>query len=211
MSTPTLARRERHALCDTAVTVDPGAPTLCEDWTAIELLAHLFVREHRPLAAAGTFVPALSRLTDAAMARAVRTGYPALVEKVREPGLTPFALRPVEVLANTLEYVVHHEDLRRGTPGWEPRDLPAADLDEIWGALGRMGKMLVRAAGAPVTVVRSDTGERSVLKAGDDPVVLTGPVLEVLLFVFGRRAVRDVVLDGPPAAVAAYRDAEPGF
>jgi hypothetical protein len=33
---------------------------------------------------------------------------------------------------NLLEYVVHHEDLRRGPGRFRPRDPPAAELDEIW-------------------------------------------------------------------------------
>lgn len=209
VSTPTLARRERRALCDDALALGAGAPTLCGDWTATELLAHLFVREHRPVAMAGG-VPGLARLADAAMARAVRTPYDELVEKVREPGLSPFALRPLEVVANTLEYVVHHEDLLRAQPGWEPRSLPVTDLDEIWSQLGLMGRLLVRPAGVPVTVRRTDTGAEKVLRGGPDPVVLSGPVLEVVLFVFGRHEVRDLTFDGPPAAVEALRGADLG-
>ena len=32
---------------------------------------------------------------------------------------------------NLVEYVVHHEDLRRGAGPVPPRDLPSAELDEI--------------------------------------------------------------------------------
>ena len=32
--------------------------------------------------------------------------------------------RPWTVLVNTVEYFVHHEDLRRAQPGWTPRELP---------------------------------------------------------------------------------------
>ena len=48
MSSPSLARRERHALCDLALTLGPDAPTLCGDWTVAELVAHLLVRETQP-------------------------------------------------------------------------------------------------------------------------------------------------------------------
>ena len=53
----TLARRERHDLCDLALELGPDEPTLCGEWTTRELLAHLFVREHRPVSAAGILVP----------------------------------------------------------------------------------------------------------------------------------------------------------
>src|SRR5688572_14800970 len=96
----TLARRERHDLCDLALELGPDAPTLCGDWDARGLLAHLYVREHRPLAGLGITLPPLARLTDQAMERASSEEFARLIAKVREPGLTPFALRPVEVLAN---------------------------------------------------------------------------------------------------------------
>ena len=135
MST-SLARRERHDLCDLALELGEHAATLCGDWTARELLAHLWVREHRPQAMVGMFVPPLSFLTDAAMARAGRMRFEDLVAQVRHPRFTPLALGPVEALTGTLEHLVHHEDLRRGHPAWEPRVLDPEDLHEVWRAAG---------------------------------------------------------------------------
>ncbi|CAN5669286.1 TIGR03085 family metal-binding protein [soil metagenome] len=206
-----LARRERHELCDLAVLLGADAPTLCGDWTAKQLLAHLFVREHRPLSAAGLLVPGLGGITDRSMTRAERTDHGVLAETMREPGLSPFALKPVEVLANTLEYVVHHEDLRRAQPGWEPRSLSEGDLDTIWKAIGRMGRLLVRPAGVPVVIRRSDTGATSTLRGGEDPVTIDGPVVEVVLYLFGRSEVRDVSLEGPDEAVERVELADLGL
>lgn len=210
MGTP-LARRERHDLCDLALELGEQSATLCGDWTARDLLAHLWVREHRPQAAIGMFVPRLSFLTDAAMARADRMDFAELVGRVREPGLTPFALRPVEVLANTLEYVVHHEDLRRGHPAWEPRVLDADDLDEVWRSAGRMGRLLVRSAGVPLTIRRTDTGAETTLRGGGEPVVVAGPVVEVVLSLFGRSEVRDLDVTGPPDKVSGWTAADHSF
>ncbi len=207
----TLARRERHALCDLAVLLGTDAPTLCGDWTAHRLLAHLLVRERRPLGALGILVPALEGRTERAMSRAERTDHEALAARVREPGLTPFALKPVEVLANTLEYVVHHEDLRRAQPGWEPRDLSQGDLAAVWSAIGQMGRVLVRAAGVPVAIRRTDTGDSITLRRGSGPVTVSGPVLELVLFLFGRTEVRDLSFEGPPASVARLREASLGL
>jgi uncharacterized protein (TIGR03085 family) len=196
----TFARRERHDLCDLALELGPDEPTLCGEWTTRELLAHLFVREHRPL----------SGLTDAAMSRAAGRPYPDLVDAVRSPGLTPFALKPVEVVANTLEYLVHHEDVRRAQPGWEPRDLDPADLDAAWRAIRMAGKGLVRPAGVPVSIRRSDTDDRATLRGGEPSVTVTGPVVELVLFLYGRSAVRDLTFDGPSALVDRLRAASLG-
>lgn len=207
---PNLARRERHALCDLAVELGPAAPTLCGEWDARHLLAHLWVREHRPLAAAGIAAARLAGWTERSTQRAARRGLPRLAEQVRSPGLTPFALPPVEVVANTLEYLVHHEDLRRARPGWVPRSLRPGDLDLVWRLLGLAGRGLVRPAGVPVVVRRADTGERHTLRGGEPAVLVGGPVVEIALFLFGRRQLRDLEVDGPPDLVARIRDADLG-
>lgn len=208
---PTLARRERHDLCDLALELGADAPTLCGEWDARELLAHLFVREHRPLAGLGITLPPLSRLTDQAMERAGRGDYRQLVGKVREPGLTPFALRPVEVLANTLEYVVHHEDLRRGQTGWTPRVLDPDDLDVVWRSIKMAGRMLARPAGVPLSIRRSDTDQVATLRGGEPSVVVTGPVVELVMFLYGRDQWQDLTFEGRDELVAKVRGADLGM
>ena len=51
--------------------------------------------------------------------------FTALVERVRNgpPRWSPMALPPLDRALNTLEYFVHHEDIRRAAPGWVPREL----------------------------------------------------------------------------------------
>ena len=211
MSTPSFARRERHALCDLALDLGPDAPTLCGEWTAAELVAHLLVRETRPLGAAGIVVSALAGITERDMASFARRGLPAMVGALRDPGLTPFALPPVERLANTMEYFVHHEDLRRAQPGWEPRRLDQRDQSRIWTSLRPFGILLVRSAGVPVTLRRSDTGATATLRRGADPVVLTGLPSELALRLFGRARVHGLELEGPAGRVAAFRAADLSF
>lgn len=206
-----LARRERLALCDLARSLGPDAPTRCGDWDAADLVAHLLVREHDPLGSLGIAVGPLSGLADRAMRRVRARDFEASVRRLRSPGISPYALPPVEVLANTLEYLVHHEDLRRGQQDWTPRTLAPADLDLLWRLGTGAGRMLVRPAGVPVRVVRSDTGASATLRSGADPVVITAPVVEVVLVLFGRAAVQDVSYDGPPDAVAALRGADLGL
>ena len=125
-----------------------------------------------------------------------------MVATLRKPPLTPYSLPVVERFTQTLEYVVHHEDLRRGQPGWEPRELPAEDVEELWALVSRSGAYLGRNLDVPTRIARSDRpGTSARFSKGDDPVVVTGPVLELVLWAFGRSAVRDVTYDGPDDAV----------
>ena len=211
MSTLSLARRERQALCTFALAVGEDAPTLCGDWDAKDLVAHLLVRENSPIGAIGIAVPALAWLTDREMARVRRRDFAVLVERLRRPGLTPYALPPVERLFNTLEYFVHHEDLRRAQPDWEPRTLSLADESRIWRAIKVAGKGLVRPAGLPVTIRRSDTPDTSTLRGGEDPVVVTGLPSELAFGLFGRDQVRGLEFEGAPERVARLRKADLGI
>jgi uncharacterized protein (TIGR03085 family) len=202
-SSDSLARRERQALCDLALTLDAEAPTLCGDWDVSMLLAHLIVRERRPLSAAGIMIPQLARVTDRAMAREAAKGVPAMVRTLRKPPLTAYSLPVVERFTQTLEYFVHHEDIRRAQPGWAPRELPADDVEELWTLVSRSGAYLGRGLPVPVRLARSDRpGTSATFKRGSDPVVVTGPVGELVLWAYGRTAVQDLTFDGPPEGVA---------
>ena len=135
----TLARRERQALCDLASSLDDDSPTLCGEWDLPQLLAHLIVRERRPLSAGGIMIAALAGVTERAMVRESAKGVPAMVALLRKPPLTPYSLPVVERFTQTLEYFVHHEDIRRAQPDWAPRELTDEDTDELWSLLSRSG------------------------------------------------------------------------
>ena len=207
-----LVRRERHALCDTALELGPDAPTLCGDWTVKDLVAHLLVRENSMVGAAGITISRMSGFTERAMAKAARAPFPDMVKKLYDPGLTPYRLPGVERLTNLLEYFVHHEDLRRAQPAWVPRELPAADEDELWKLLPGSAKLATRKIGLPIVVRRSDRpGVEARVRKGDGPVVVTGRPSELVLFFFGRDQLRDVTFDGPPEAISRLRGADRGF
>jgi uncharacterized protein (TIGR03085 family) len=162
-------------------------------------------------AAGITFSP-MAGLTDRAMAKAALRPFADMVAKLHDPGLTPYRLPGVERLTNTLEYLVHHEDLRRAQPGWQPRELPAADEDELWKLLPGAAKLASRRVDVPVVVRRSDRpGAEATVRRGDDPVVVTGRPSELVLFFFGRDQLHDVRFDGPPEAVSLLREADRGF
>lgn len=203
------ARRERNALCDDALALGPDAPTLCEGWTVRDLVVHLLVRERRPWAAPGILVKRLAPLTARAEAGYAGRSSDELVARLRDPRPTLAALGLVDTALNTVELFVHHEDVRRAQPSWEPRALPADDERALWRALRLLGRGLVRPAGVPVVV--SDATTTATLRGGDAPVTVTGPVGELCLFLYGRSAHGELGFDGPPEKVAALRSASLGF
>ena len=205
-----LARLERQQLCDAALAAGPESPTLCGDWTVRDLLAHLLVRERSPLGAAGIQVASLAGRTDRAMEKASARDFPDLVEAVRK-ARTPLALPLVDDVVNTLEFFVHHEDIRRAQPDWEPRNLTRAEESALWTAIKVGGRGLVRPAGVPVTIRRADGGTTAVLRGGSDPVVVTGLPSEIVLFLFGRDQTRGLSLTGPDASIATLTSTNLGL
>ena len=125
--TESLAKRERRELCDLALALGPDAPTLCEGWDAHDLIAHLVVREQKPIASMGNVVDALSGAERSGRWPSSRpVGFEVLVEQYRTPALFLRAVPPIDEAMNGFELLVHHEDLRRGATEWEPRELDDA-------------------------------------------------------------------------------------
>ena len=114
-------------------------------------------------------------------------------------------------MANTLEYFVHHEDIRRAQAEWEPRDLDRRVQDALWKAIRVAGKGLVRSASVGVTLERTDTSERAALKEAPTAVVVRGLPAELVMFVYGRQDQARVELDGAPSDVAALTGADLGI
>lgn len=211
MSPTTLARAEREALCDLLLEVGPDAPTLCEGWTTFDLAAHLVVRERRPDSGPGLVVPFLAGWTERVRVGAKERGYPRLVELVRAgpPRYSPFSLPGADAAANTVEYFVHHEDVRRARPGWEPRALgPAAD-DELWRRATGGARLAFRKVGAGVVLRRPD-GAEHVARPGSPAVTITGAPGELALVSSGRQAHARVEVTGDPAACRALAEARLG-
>ena len=199
-SMTSFARAERARLCDLALETGPDAPTLCGDWTVRELVAHLVIRETSPLSA-GIVVPPLAGVTERATARAAEKSFEKQVSKVRRARNPMGAVRAIDSALNTSEYFVHHEDIRRAAPGWEPRTLTPDEQDALWRIVRVSGKGLIRPAGVPVVARRSDTGVTTTLKPGADPVTITGEPQELLLFIYGRRQTHGLEFDGPEDSV----------
>jgi uncharacterized protein (TIGR03085 family) len=110
-----LAVAEREALADLMLEVGPDAPTLCGGWTTRDLAAHLVIRSDRPDAAAGIVIPALAGWTAKVQEKAARRDWDDLVRTVRRgaPGWSLQSRPSLDGQSNTIEYFVHHEDVRR--------------------------------------------------------------------------------------------------
>ncbi len=206
----TLATDERAAICDEFLAAGPDRPTLCEGWDTRALLTHLLVRERQPWVVPGMIVPALSPIVDRATAGYASTPWSELVAQLRAgpPSWSPFRVGKVDEYANGAEFFIHHEDVRRGEPGWQPRPPDPTRDTQLWHLLQRMGGMLFRRS--PVGLaLRRPSGEQQVVKTGPGLVVIVGEPGEIVLFASGRDVAR-VELEGPPADVAALNATELG-
>ncbi|KOX20342.1 hypothetical protein ADK67_30210 [Saccharothrix sp. NRRL B-16348] len=198
-----VAQDERRLLTELFAEVGPDAPTLCDPWRTRDLAAHLVLRERRPDAAAGILLKPLAghaqRVQDAYAARP----WDELVGLVRvgPPRFSPYAL--VDELVNSVEYFVHHEDVRRARDDWEPRSPDPVRDAVLWRRLAPAARLMYRKSPVGVVLRRPD-GEVVVAKRGANPVVLTGQVSELLVHVFGRAAAR-VEYDGADDAVRLVR------
>ncbi|GII65793.1 TIGR03085 family protein [Sphaerisporangium krabiense] len=207
------ARAERAALCDLLDELGPDAPTLCEGWTTADLAAHLVLRERRLDAAAGIAVPALAGRTAAVQERIKnRGGYRELVDAVRQgpPRWSPYGLVPgLDAAVNTLEMFVHHEDVRRARPGWEPRELPADLAELLWKRVTAGARLMFRRS--PVGVIlRHTDGRKAGAKKAEPHVIVTGDPAELLMFAFGRQDHARVTCAGDPPSVGRLTAARLG-
>ena len=202
---------ERHALAATFREVGPDAPTLCEGWRSRDLLAHVELRERAP------WVPALDargkprpgeepRQSALALEAATPGGYETLVASF-EQGAGLRLLRRLGDRANLVEYVVHHEDLRRAGGGpVVPRRLPPAMAAAVLGQLRTMARLVTRRSPTGVVLVDTTSGRRAVVHRSPDAVAISGAPVELALAVTGRLARAQVELNGRPASVAALRE-----
>ncbi|GAA4501061.1 TIGR03085 family metal-binding protein [Actinoallomurus oryzae] len=202
MANQNWARAEREALCDLLAETGPDAPTLCEGWTTGDLAAHLLLRERRPDAAPGIMVPLLAGYTARVQRRiTAETPFPRLVALLRQgpPAWSPMGLPGVEGAANTVEFFIHHEDVRRARPGWEPRELPAALEDQLWRRLS-VGRFLLRRVPVQVTLAEPEGRTQRLTKNGKQARV-RGLPSELTLWTAGRGKVARVELTGEAEAV----------
>lgn len=206
-----LASAERAELCDLLREVGPDAPTLCTGWTTRDLTTHLLARERKPWAAPGIVVPQLEAITRRAMRGYADQPWPRLVEKLRggPPPWSIYNVPKLDRMFNGNELFVHHEDVRRGGPGWQPRPPHAKRDDAVWRSLCASGRVLYRHSPVGVVLRRTD-GEEHVARRGERTVTIVGEPAELMLHGYGREAIQ-VELRGDPADVAMLASTSRGF
>jgi uncharacterized protein (TIGR03085 family) len=201
----TYAQQERAALAALLDETGPDAPTLCQGWQTRDLAAHLVVRERRPDAAVGVMGGPLAGYTARVQRQFLdRYSYPELISlfKAGPPALSPFAIPGADEAANTVEYFVHHEDVRRAADGWTERPVGTGLSGALWKRL-KGARLFLRAAPTGVVLAREDGGtiDLIVAKTASPSVTVTGTPAELTMWSMGRVSAANVTLDGPDGAV----------
>jgi uncharacterized protein (TIGR03085 family) len=193
-------QRERDELADLMDALGPDAPTCCEGWTTEYLAAHLVVRDRRPDALPGYGLEeiglggppaAWAHRLEGKLRRS--TPYAEVVSRFRA-GPPPWSLLAWPVVAqklNVAEFAIHHEDVRRAQPGWEPRELPRKVQDGLWGIAVVFARRPAASRKDGLILRRSDVpGMQKHLGAGGTTV--EGEPMELLLWAAGREGVARV-------------------
>jgi uncharacterized protein (TIGR03085 family) len=116
-----------------------------------------------------------------------------------------------------VEFFVHHEDIRRGADGWQPRRLTDGLADALWQRL-QASRLLFRRSPVGVELARDDLtahrGQRQVrmtARARTPVVTVTGHPAELMLWALGRTSAARVRLDGNTDAVRQLSTARRGL
>ena len=207
------AQTERAALCELFAEVGPDAPTLCGDWTTRDLAAHLVVRERRPDAAIGIIVSKAAGYTDKVQAGVAAAEWDDLIDTVRSgpPIWSPTKIAAIDKLANTVEFFVHHEDVRRPPAVAEPRELDAGLTAALDSMLRKMAKRLVKSSPVGIVLAPDDGSATIVAKQAEPSVTVSGAIGELVMFVYGRQAHSRVEITGDEASIAAVQSASFGI
>lgn len=193
------AAAERAALAGALTEVGPDAPTLCGGWTAADLAAHVYVREHRLDATPGVLpIGRWPVYTEKVMRSALRVhGFAALVEAIRTPAL-PLRIERIDDALNTVEMFVHTEDVRRAN-GMPDREHGVAFEAAIWRRLSRQARLSFRRVPAAVTLTPTIAGAPVTVGKGGESVTVTGRPSELLLLAYNRKEHAHVTITGPGA------------
>ena len=199
---------ERLALAALLAQAGPDAPTLCTGWQTRDLAAHVVLRERRPDAGLGMIGGPLAGYTARVQQGYLdRYSYPELIAIFRSgpPRLSPFAIPGADQAANTVEYFVHHEDVRRGAAGWTERELPPGLSEALWKRL-KSSRLFLRGAPTGVALARADASAPAIIaKHAADCVTVVGRPAELTLWSMGRAGAADVRYEGPDDAIARLR------
>ncbi|GGM38533.1 TIGR03085 family protein [Micromonospora sonchi] len=208
---PRYARSEREALVALMSMLGPEAPTLNEGWRTRDLAAHLAVRERRPDAAAGIVLAPLRGYAERVRREVAAGDWAQLLDRLRHPPLwSPVSNPLVDDLTNTLEFFIHHEDVRRARAEWRPRELPAGLDRALWRRASMLARLALRRFPARLLVQAPGQGEIGAGRGGES-LRMVGTPGELALFLSGRQRVAEVRLSGQPELTERLRAARLGF
>lgn len=189
------ASSERTRIAHLLHELGPQAPTLCEGWDTHDMAAHLWLREHRPDAVAGMFIPVLASHLEKVTAKVKARDYDQLVDDwaAGAPKFSPLSLADAQL--NLAEHFVHHEDIRRANGDTSPREFSLAVRKKFHGILKLFAPRLLARSDKPVILIPTGSFERivcadkrGVSADGGAVVRVHGEVAELLLWVYGRDA-----------------------
>lgn len=201
----TFSHSERQRLATLLLEKGPEEPTLCEGWDTRDLVAHLWIRENRPDAAAGMMISAVEDHLESTTTKVLERPYEQVVNDWRDgPGkFSP--VRLVDRWMNLAEHFVHHEDVRRGQWMVDGTLVPARELSEdenatLTKSVATTAKPMLKNADRPVRIVIPGRITLDIRPKGveyGDVVTVKGEPGEVLLWLFGRDAVHlDITPEG---------------
>ncbi|WCC80835.1 TIGR03085 family metal-binding protein [Cutibacterium equinum] len=202
-----LARDERAGLAADLLRLGPDAPTLCEGWSARDLLTHMLLRENDPLAIPGMAVSVFDALTQARADKVEASGsFEDLVVRFAHgpDRFSVFRVPGMDAAANSMEYFIHHEDLLRAQPDWRPRPLGHRVELQLAGIIRKYGRALARRSPVGVRVEMTAVAGPLTLHPGDRIVTIVGKPSEILLLLTGRTSVAQVDVLGEPETVAEF-------
>jgi uncharacterized protein (TIGR03085 family) len=164
------------------------------------------LRERRPDAAAGVMGGPLAGYTARVQRQYLdRYSYPELIALFRAgpPRFSPFAIPGADEAANTIEYFVHHEDVRRAAEGWTERPLGAGLSQALWKRM-KSAQLMLRSAPTGIVLARENDGKLDLVvgKNATPSVTVTGSPAELILWSMGRVSAAHVTLDGLDESVA---------
>ena len=209
----TPAQSERQSLCDLFGEVGPDAPTLCGDWTTRDLAAHLVMRERRPDGAVGIVFPPAAGYADKVQASIADAEWDKLVDTVRSgpPIWSPTRIGAVDKLVNTVEYFVHHEDVRRANESWDERELSPELTEGLHSAVSKLARQLAKSSEYGIVLEPTEDLDPIVANKSTPSVTVRGSMGELVLFVYGRQEQSNVELIGDDDAVEAVRETSFGI
>jgi uncharacterized protein (TIGR03085 family) len=204
---------ERAQFSDLLDELGPDAPTLLAPWTTRDLVAHLVLREHDPLAAPGLVLPgAWGRFAERRRRALAPKDFAGLVATFRSgppPGF--FRVGWVRRVPSLNEFFVHHEDVRRAN-GRGPRANEHAMDEALWRNVSLARWFLTRRLrGAGLELAWVGTAKTVRARRGEPMARVSGSPGELLLYLFGRQSAAQVEISGPVAAVEAVERARLGM